>query len=423
MVSSEETVQFGGSLASLPAEYQRTRERTLELCEHLLPEDFVVQSMPDVSPAKWHLAHVTWFFEKFVLEPYAGGYRRFNDDFHYLFNSYYYSVGEMHRRTERGMLSRPPVDEVLKFRAHVDEAMARLLSVKIDDPDIRQRVVLGLNHEQQHQELLLTDIKHVFSLNPLKPAVNPELPRPQSADAPALRFIAGPAGIREVGATDDGFKFDNELPRHRVLVHEYRIGSREMTNGEFLEFIRDGGYSKVDLWLSDGWAAVNARSWNRPLYWNEDCTAEFTLGGERDLDMNAPVTHVSYYEADAFARWAGARLPTEQEWELAAAGEEVSGNLLETGFWHPVAAANGNRQFFGDNWEWTASSYSPYPGFQPLPGSLGEYNGKFMCNQMTVRGGSCVTADEHIRASYRSFFYPDARWQFVGVRLARDGLG
>ena len=421
MVSSEKTVQSGRR--SLSAAYQHARAATLALCEHLLPEDFVVQSMPDVSPAKWHLAHVTWFFEKFVLEPYAKDYRRFNDDFHYLFNSYYYSVGEMHRRPERGMLSRPPVEEVRKYRAHVDDAVERLLATGTDAPEIRLRVVLGINHEQQHQELLLTDIKHVFSLNPLKPAVNPELPRPQPAPAPALQFIPGPSGIREIGAPGDGFAFDNELPRHPVLIHEHRIASREVTNGEYLEFIRDRGYEKVDLWLADGWAAVNERGWNRPLYWNADCTAEFTLGGERDLDMNAPVTHVSYYEAEAYARWAGARLPTEQEWELAAEAEQRSGNLLGSGFWHPVTASNGNRQFFGDNWEWTSSPYSPYPGFRPLPGSLGEYNGKFMCNQVTVRGGSCVTADDHIRHSYRSFFYPDARWQFLGVRLARDGSG
>ena len=422
MVSSEETVQVGGTEPSLSARYLHARSATLALCQHLHPEDFVVQSMPDVSPAKWHLAHVTWFFEHFILEPFAPGYRRFSDDFLYLFNSYYYSVGKMHRRADRGMLSRPPVDEILRYRAHVDEAMERLLT-RNDDAEIRQRVVLGINHEQQHQELLLTDIKHVFSQNPMKPAVNPELPRPDATDATRLEFLPGPAGIREIGAAEGGFAFDNELPRHRVLVHEYRIGSREITNGEYLRFIRDRAYQRADLWLSDGWAAVSERGWNRPLYWNENCDAEFTLGGERELDMNAPVTHVSYYEADAFARWAGARLPTEQEWELAASNEHIGGNLAGAGYWQPVAAARGNRQFFGDNWEWTSSAYGPYPGFRPLPGSLGEYNGKFMCNQMTVRGGSCVTADEHIRPSYRSFFYPDARWQFLGIRLAQDGTG
>jgi ergothioneine biosynthesis protein EgtB len=421
MVSAEEAVQRGGSLSSLSARYLGVRNATLALCENLLPEDFVVQSMPDASPAKWHLAHVTWFFERFLLEELAPGYRRFNDAFHYIFNSYYYSVGEMHTRAERGMLTRPPVSEVLAYRRHVDEAMQQLLSSADGNGDLRRRVVLGINHEQQHQELLLTDLKHLFSLNPLKPAVNPHLKAPAAVDATVHGYLAGVAGIREIGAPAEGFSFDNELPRHRVLIHEHRIGSRGITNGEYLQFIRDGAYRKAELWLSDGWSKVQARGWDRPLYWNEACDAEFTLGGERDLDRNAPVTHVSYYEADAFARWAGARLPTEQEWELAAAEEQVSGNFLEAGFWHPVAAAPGNRQFFGDNWEWTASSYSPYPGFRPLPGHLSEYNGKFMCNQMTVRGGSCVTAEEHIRSSYRSFFYPDARWQFLGIRLAKDG--
>ena len=423
MVSSEEALQSGGSLSSLSAKYLHTRSATLALCANLLPEDFVVQSMPDASPAKWHLAHVTWFFERFLLEEFAPGYRRFNDDFHYIFNSYYYSVGEMHRRADRGMLTRPPVHEVLAYRRHVDEAMEQLLSGRDDNSDIRQRVILGINHEQQHQELLLTDLKHLFSLNPLKPAVNPALKTPPAIDAPAHDYLAGVAGIRDIGARDEGFKFDNELPRHRVLMHEYRIGSRGITNGEYLQFIRDGAYGKADLWLSDGWSKVQARGWNRPLYWNEACDAEFTLGGERELDLDAPVTHVSYYEADAFARWAGVRLPTEQEWELAAAREKVTGNFVDAGFWHPVASGADNRQFFGDNWEWTASSYGPYPGFRPLPGHLSEYNGKFMCNQMTVRGGSCVTAERHIRPSYRSFFYPDARWQFLGIRLAKDGAG
>jgi ergothioneine biosynthesis protein EgtB len=422
MVSSEETARYGGAEPSLVSHYLRTRAATLALCEHLLPEDFVVQSMPDVSPTKWHLAHVTWFFEHFVLEPYAPGYRRFSDDFHYLFNSYYYSVGKMHRRAERGLLSRPPVDEILRYRAHIDESMERLLSRR-DDADIYQRTVLGINHEQQHQELLLTDIKHVFAQNPMQPAVNPQLPRPPTTDALPLEFLPGPAGIGEIGSTKEDFAFDNELPRHRVLIRQYRIGSREITNGEYLQFIRDGAYDRTDLWLADGWAAVTERGWNRPLYWNEDCDSEFTLGGERELDMNAPVTHVSYYEADAFARWTGARLPTEQEWELAASQDVVAGNLAEAGYWQPIAAGRGNRQFFGDNWEWTSSAYGPYPGFRPLRGSLGEYNGKFMCNQMTVRGGSCVTAEDHIRPSYRSFFYPDARWQFLGIRLAQDDAG
>ena len=421
MVSVAQTVPGDGSGEALSARYLKTRATTVSLCQHLEPEDFVVQSMPDVSPAKWHLAHVTWFFEHFVLRPYAAGYRPFDETYDYLFNSYYYSVGDMHERPRRGLLSRPSVKEIIGYRLYVDEAMEQLLLQSDVDSEVAQRSELGIHHEQQHQELLLTDIKHVFSCHPLKPAVHPELQLPRASGSRKHEFIAGRAGIHEVGATGESFCFDNERPRHRVLLPEHAIGSRLITNGEYREFIHDGGYETSELWLSDGWAAVNERSWRRPLYWSEDLEREFTLGGVRDLDVHAPVTHVSYYEADAFARWAGARLPREDEWEIAAATPEPAGNLMESGYWQPVAAAEGERQFFGDTWEWTASAYLPYPGFRPLPGSLGEYNGKFMCNQMTVRGGSCVTAAEHIRASYRSFFHPDARWQFLGIRLARDG--
>ena len=263
-----------------------------------------------------------------------------------------------------------------------------------------------------------TDIKHVLAQNPMRPAMDPELRVPESKDVPELAFYPGPVGTQAIGATGDGFCFDNETPRHRVLLGEHAIGSRLITNGEYLEFIRDGGYTTSDLWLSDGWATVYERGWDRPLYWNEDLDREFTLGGEREIDTDAPVTHVSYYEADAFARWAGARLPTEAEWEVRAANEPAEGNFVESGFWQPVAGSGS--QLFGDAWEWTSTSYAPYPGFQPLAGSLGEYNGKFMCNQMTVRGGSCASSLDHLRASYRSFFYPDARWQFLGVRLAKD---
>ncbi|HEX2139755.1 MAG TPA: ergothioneine biosynthesis protein EgtB [Woeseiaceae bacterium] len=417
MAVSREAV--GSSPESLATAYLRNRAATLELCRHLLPEDFVVQSMPDVSPAKWHLAHVTWFFERFVLEAHAPGYRRWNDAWHYLFNSYYYTAGEMHGRPERGLLSRPAVGEILGYRKHVDEAMVKLLE-HADDAEVSARTVLGINHEQQHQELLLTDIKHVFSCSPLQPAVNPELSAAPERDVPAHEFVAGVAGITEIGAEGEAFSFDNERPRHRVLLPEHALGSRLVTNGEFREFIRDGGYGNSALWLSDGWAAVNERGWNRPLFWSEDLEREFTLGGERALDRNAPVAHVSYYEADAFARWAGARLPTEQEWEAAAAAQPVDGNFVESGYWQPVTASPGERQFFGDAWEWTSSAYTAYPGFRPLEGSLGEYNGKFMCNQVTVRGGSCCTAAAHVRPTYRSFFYPDARWQFLGLRLARD---
>jgi ergothioneine biosynthesis protein EgtB len=395
------------------------RSTTLALISDLQPEDTVVQTMPDVSPTKWHLAHVTWFFERFVLEPMLENYQRFDDSYHYIFNSYYYTVGSMHARPKRGLLSRPTLEKVLEYRSYVDTAMHQLLQTRSGDDEIAQLTTLGLNHEQQHQELLLTDIKHVFSCNPLKPAVRPSLPVPPTSSVSSYSFTKGKSGIHRIGTKGDGFFFDNETPRHDALLHEHRIGNRLVTNAEYRQFIEDGAYSTSDLWLSDGWAAVNEHKWQRPLYWDESLEAEFTLGGMRAIDANAPVGHVSYYEADAFARWAGARLPTEFEWELAAGEHAVAGNLVDAGYWHPVASDTS--QFYGDVWEWTSSSYAPYPGFRPLAGSLGEYNGKFMCNQMTVRGGSCVTSADHIRASYRSFFYPDARWQFLGIRLAKDG--
>ena len=419
MASSAESVEHG-SPHRLPLEFQRVRKTTVELCATLAPEDTVVQSMPDVSPSKWHLAHVTWFWERFVLASYVDGYRHFDENYDFLLNSYYYTAGKMHPRPKRGLLSRPTLAEVIAYRDHVDQAMLRLIEQRADDERFAFIVALGLNHEQQHQELLLTDIKHVFSMNPMLPAFDTSLTTPPSRPAPEYRYLPGKPGITKVGATGERFYFDNETPRHDTLLHTHRIGSRLITNAEFREFIADGGYGRSDLWLSDGWAAVNERGWQRPLYWSEDLQSEFTLAGLRDVDDNAPVTHVSYYEADAFARWAGKRLPTEFEWEAAAATEPVDGNLMESRYWHPVAT-DGNPQFFGDVWEWTASSYAPYPGFRPLDGSLGEYNGKFMCNQMTVRGGSCVTAADHVRPSYRSFFYPDQRWQFLGIRLADDG--
>ena len=404
---------------SLPARFERVRTTSLELASTLAPEDTVVQSMPDVSPTKWHLAHVTWFFERFVLEIFDASYRRLNDGYDFLFNSYYYSAGQMHARPKRGMLTRPTLDEVIAYRRHVDAAIQQLLHEQGDNTEITDRITLGIHHEQQHQELLLTDILHVFAQNPLHPAVNPSLEAPASAAPASYAFTAGPSGVHEIGATGEGFCFDNETPRHPALLHEHRIGSRLVTNAEYREFIDAGGYHDSNLWLSDGWATINERGWNRPLYWAEDLASQYTLGGQRDIDPHAPVCHVSYYEADAYARWAGARLPTEFEWEAAAATEKTAGNFLDTGYWTP--AADDGRQLFGDVWEWTSSAYAPYPGFVPLDGSLGEYNGKFMCNQMTVRGGSCVTAADHIRASYRSFFYPDARWQFLGIRLAKDG--
>ncbi len=405
--------------ATLAGHYRSVRATSMALIDGLEPEDTVVQSMPDVSPTKWHLAHVSWFFERFVLEPHADGYRPFDKDFDYLFNSYYHTAGNMHARPQRGLLSRPTLGRVLDYRRHVDAAMQQFLMRREGDETIDMLVTLGLHHEQQHQELMLTDLKHVFSVHPLRPAVYPELARPSSVPAGPYRFVDGASGIHEVGATGDGFCFDNETPRHDALLHPHRIGSRLVTNGEYREFMRDDGYTTPDLWLSDGWAVINERGWQRPLYWDEAAETEFTLGGVREIDDNAPVCHVSYYEADAFARWAGARLPTEFEWERAAVGEPVRGNLMAADVWQPCSG--DGTQYYGDVWEWTSSPYAPYPGFRPLAGSLGEYNGKFMCNQVTVRGGSCVTADDHIRASYRSFFYPDARWQFLGLRLARDG--
>ena len=405
------------STEALAERYRRVRALSLALTETLAPEDTVVQSMPDVSPTKWHLAHVTWFFERFVLQKHAPSYIRLNDAYDFLFNSYYYTAGQMHARPRRGLLSRPTLEEIVHYRQHVDEAMLRLMGQREGDGKLEFLVTLGLNHEQQHQELLLTDIKHVLSCNPMQPAFDPNLAVPESEAPEALTFTEGPSGVQAIGADASGFAFDNETPRHEALVQPHAIGSRLVTNGEYRAFIDDGGYRKSSLWLSDGWAAVNEHQWHAPLYWSEDQKMEFTLAGPRYIDENAPVAHVSFYEADAYARWAGARLPTEFEWELAARERPVEGNLLESGL---LQTRSGSGQYFGDVWEWTSSPYTPYPGFKPLAGSLGEYNGKFMSNQMTVRGGSCVTSTDHVRATYRSFFYPDQRWQFLGIRLARE---
>jgi ergothioneine biosynthesis protein EgtB len=407
---------------SLAARYTHVRMTTLAICEPLENEDYVAQSMPDASPIKWHIAHTTWFFEQFILRPRLEGYKPFNANYEFLFNSYYQAVGPMHRRTERGLLTRPSVSEITNYRRHVDAEMQRLLAARPDDTELQALVTLGLNHEQQHQELMLTDLKHLFSLNPLLPAYR--LSKGVTArNAAALEFVPFEGGIRSVGAQGAGFHFDNEGPRHRALLQSFEIANRLTTNGEYLDFIVDRGYQRAELWLSDGWNIVNQRGWQRPLYWTEANDSEFTLHGLAALDANAPVSHLSFYEADAYARWANARLPTEFEWEVAADGVPVRGNLLGGDRLHPIAAEPLNqrlRQMFGDVWEWTSSAYSPYPGYHPVTGALGEYNGKFMCNQLVLRGGSCVTPDDHIRASYRNFFYPDARWQFMGVRLARN---
>jgi ergothioneine biosynthesis protein EgtB len=406
---------------SLVSSYRRVRGVSLEICDGLEPEDFVVQSMTDASPLKWHLAHTSWFFEQFLLKSYLAAYRPFHPRYEYLFNSYYQSVGPMHQRPKRGMLTRPTMREIMRYRQYVDEHMEKLLDARGEEEKIVSLTTLGLNHEQQHQELMLTDLKHLFSLNPLWPQYRPHRAAPKGTTTP-MQFYSFEGGVREIGASGQQFCFDNELPRHRTFVEPYALADRLVTNGEFLEFIRDDGYRRAELWLSDGWETAGREGWKKPLYWSESLDSEFTLSGEQPLDPAAPVSHLSYYEADAFARWAGARLPTEAEWELAAASLPVAGNLYESGLLRaaPAAQQPGMKQMFGDLWEWTASPYTPYPGYRPAPGALGEYNGKFMCNQLVLRGGSCATPGDHIRGSYRNFFYPHARWQFMGVRLARD---
>ena len=406
--------------APLPEQYTAVRGLTLELCRGLTPEDMALQSMPDASPAKWHLAHTSWFFEQFLLIPELAGYRAFHPDYAYLFNSYYYSVGEMHPRPIRGVLSRPAHADILAYRAHVDAHMQALLTARGADPAITARVTLGLNHEQQHQELLLMDLKHLFSLNPLRPAWR-ELPALPAAEAGPMTFLPRHGGQVSIGHAGPAFAFDNETPRHATLLTPHTLAERPVSNDEYREFIRAGAYRKPELWLSDGWAMRQREGWERPLYWSADLKHEFGLGGEQALALDAPVCHLSWYEADAYARWAGARLPTEAEWESAAAGKPIAGNCLESGLFRPSpAAGEGLRQLYGDVWEWTASPYTPYPGFKPLAGALGEYNGKFMANQFVLRGGACVTPVSHLRASYRNFFYPQQRWQFAGLRLARD---
>ncbi|MGH8296469.1 MAG: ergothioneine biosynthesis protein EgtB [Steroidobacteraceae bacterium] len=403
--------------------YLGVRAATVELCAPLAIEDYVVQSMPDASPAKWHLAHTSWFFEEFVLACAVADYRAYAEPYGYLFNSYYNSVGPMHCRGARGLLSRPTVAEVMAYRAGVDERVASLLDAGSLPGALQGALTLGLEHERQHQELLLTDIKHLFSLNPLLPAYR-ERPRRRPAPAAPLHYLRFEGGLAAVGHSGTGFCFDNELPRHQVLVTPFRLANRPVTNGEYLEFVRAGGYEDARLWLSDGWALARREGWRRPLYWSPSLEEEFTLTGMRELDSDAPLSHVSGYEADAFVRWAGARLPTEFEWELAARTVPPTGNFVEDGEWHTQAAGADPTapdrllQMFGDIWEWTQSAYAPYPGYSPAPGGLGEYNGKFMINQLVLRGGSCATPREHIRASYRNFFPPAARWQFSGVRLA-----
>lgn len=415
--------------------YIQVRQLSETLCAPLAIEDYGIQSMPDVSPPKWHLAHTTWFFETFLLVPFLPGYTVFHPQFGYLFNSYYEAVGARHPRPERGLLSRPTVDEVYRYRAYVDAAMECLLQEAGDRPPVQERTVLGCHHEQQHQELLLTDLKHILAINPLRPAYRDDWPTASQTAAPQQeQWLDYPGNVYQIGvaaaaASDadpalsfSGFSFDNESPRHSVYLNDFWLASRLVTNGDYLDFIADGGYQKPEYWLAEGWGMVQAEGWNAPLYWEQIDGAWqiMTLGGMRPLNLDEPVCHVSYFEADAYAAWAGKRLPTEAEWEVAAAALPRQGNLLEQGHLHPVPAAGAGRpeQLFGDVWEWTQSAYLPYPGFKAASGAIGEYNGKFMCNQMVLRGGSCVTPPGHIRATYRNFFPPSARWQFSGIRLA-----
>ncbi|WP_142850180.1 ergothioneine biosynthesis protein EgtB [Telmatospirillum sp. J64-1] len=425
-----ETASLGFGRAAAAKKYGAIRTASMVLSARLSPEDQTVQSMPDASPTKWHLGHTTWFFETLVLAPHMPGYRPFDPDFAYLFNSYYEALGERHPRPARGMLTRPSLDHIMDYRIHVDEAVQRLI-VQAQDAvwaSVAPLLELGLNHEQQHQELILTDILHLFSLNPLRPAFS-AAPPPVSSPAPPLTWIDFEGGIHTIGhdAADPAFAYDNEGPRHEVLLRPFRLASRVVTNGEYAAFVADGGYERPDFWLSDGWAQVRAERWRHPLYWRrteEGGWEEMTLLGPLDLDPHAPVRHLSFYEASAYANWAGKRLPSEAEWEVAAVslGPDApeKGNFADGPLLPRAARGTGLSQMFGDVWEWTCSPYIPYPGFRPASGAVGEYNGKFMCNQMVLRGGSCVTPSGHIRPSYRNFFYPSARWQVAGIRLAED---
>jgi ergothioneine biosynthesis protein EgtB len=417
-------------------QYQQVRNQTTELVAGLAPEDQMVQSMPDASPSKWHLAHTTWFFETFVLAPHLTKYISYDERFHFLFNSYYKRLGHHPDRATRGMFSRPRLDEVHAYRAYVDDNIHELLG-RGGSPEVRRLLELGLNHEQQHQELIVTDIKHAFWLNPLRPSYQPaksnvEGTTETAEPAPLTRsWCCFDGGIYQIGHDNSGFAFDNELPRHAVFIEPFCIASRLVTNGEYLAFMSDGGYHRPELWLSDAWDHVCRNGWTAPLYWEQagNGWTQFTCGGTAPLNPAEPVCHISFYEADAFARWAGKRLPTEFEWEIAGesfknAGAAVA-NLLESSTYHPrpplggsASHTTGMHQLFGDTWEWTSSPYTAYPGYRPPAGAEGEYNGKFMCNQMVLRGGSCATPRSHIRKSYRNFFPPQTRWQFSGIRLA-----
>ncbi len=421
--------------ASLLARYKAVRNATATLCRPLSPEDMMVQSCPEASPVKWHLAHTSWFFETFVLSEFLAGYTPFHPDFRWLFNSYYNSLGEMPEKKLRSSFSRPPLDLILSYRASVDAGIERLLQHTVEDEAAR-RIALGIEHEQQHQELIATDVKHALFTNPLHPPyIEDASPAQGTTIAPPLEWIDFSPGLTEIGLTPDPnaidcFAFDNETPRHPVYIAPYRLASRLVTCAEYLAFLDQNGYNRPELWLSEGWTAIRSEGWQAPLYWQRDSETKsgwsiYTLHGLIPLEdlSETPVCHLSFFEADAYARWTGYRLPTEFEWEYAAreAAPGARSNLLDTGSLHPTPAGHlsGLQQIFGDVWEWTASPYTGYPGYAPLPGALGEYNGKFMSSQMVLRGGSCVTPASHIRATYRNFFSPATRWQFSGLRLAR----
>lgn len=403
--------------------YRRVRKASEHICAPLATEDYLIQAITETSPPKWHLAHVSWFFETFLLNPHHPDYQPFHPQFGMLFNSYYQSVGKFHARPHRGLLARPTVEEVHAYRRTVDEFMEEFFDRLEQSPDEKLQffIELGLNHEQQHQELLCMDIKYNFSINPLKPAYRDDLAISPVTATMAVDWREQAAGLYEIGHGGDGFAYDNESPRHPHYLPDFRLANRLVTNGEYLEFIEDNGYQRPGLWLSDGWNHINQHGWRHPLYWEQDGQGwqQMTLGGLRPLHPHEPVCHVSYYEADAYARWAGKRLPTEAEIEVVSASLPLQGNFFDRDCLHPMpAGANG--QWHGDLWTWTASAYHPYPGFKPLEGPAGEYNGKFMCNQMVLRGGCCATSLDHMRVSYRNFFYPHDRWQFSGIRLADD---
>ena len=430
MNTQTQSVALGESIdrGLLLKQFKKVRDFTDGLCRNLKTEDFVIQSMPDVSPTKWHLAHTTWFFEAFVLMRSSADYENFNPVYKYLFNSYYVQMGERFTRSRRGLLSRPTVKEVFEYRDYINSRITEFIEKSSEELYSRFSgiIEIGIHHEQQHQELMITDIKHVYSINPLYPVyINKELPAVESV--PPIEWIKIEGGLYEIGYGGKGFSYDNETPVHKEYADDFAIASRLVTNREYLNFINDKGYQTPWLWLSDGWATVEKENWEAPLYWTKFDGEWFNykLNGFQKIDLNEPVCHVSHYEADAFARWSGARLPTEAEWEIAAKDIPVNGNFADSENFHPAALSAGSNdgqiyQMYGDVWEWTGSAYLPYPGFKPVSGALGEYNGKFMSGQMVLKGGSCATPESHIRKTYRNFFQPSSRWQFMGIRLAKE---